>query len=70
MRLIRPQTSEYRECLLSLLRMRFVEPLQAIRQHPDKPLQIVNEGDDTMQDGHPLTFVKYNTGGSFTLFPL
>lgn len=71
MRLIKPKTQEYRKCLKAMIKMRQVSQLKAIRDYPNTPLQIVNEGDDPEISGHPLNFVLYRgLGNDITLFAL
>lgn len=70
MKLIKPQTPEYNDCLRAMIRMRRMGELRAVRRLPDTPLQIVNEGTDNEVAEHPLNFALYRAGDTITLFGL
>ncbi len=70
MRQIKPGTEEYKKCLITLIEFRFEYMLNLIRSNPDKPIQIVNEGDDDKLPDHPLNFVRYECDKGFSLFPV
>lgn len=70
MRIIKPNTTEYRQGLICLIEFRFSDALKVLKLNPSFSIQIINEGDELEEKNNVLNFLRYESVDKFILFPM